>query len=137
MSIFKALIDLIFGRGKQQPNEQPKPEPQPLPEGVEEIVPHSDPRVAATNGDRGLLTWEEQTGPNQWTFHYESGKETYIGTPGKPSDFNAHGITTTVLPKMLHCVSDVMQGRDLSEWPEQQIFDARVYLGKIIIQRGN
>lgn len=98
-----------------------------------EYVKHSDPRVAETNGNRGLLVREEQTGPNQWTFYYESGKKTYIGTPGKPSDFNSNGITTTVLPRILWCISDVKRGRDLSMWPDNYIFDAKVYLSEIII----
>lgn len=100
------------------------------------VVPLDDPMVKASNYGNGLvMSWEaDKLNPSHWWLKYQNGREHSLGLAGDPSEFIQNGIFLNT-SRRLGVVSDVRRGNDLSKYTDQEIFEAKVYLGQIIVRK--
>lgn len=142
MSFIDSLLKLLSSLfGKKETVVETKPTVEETKPTVEDerlygVVPLDDPMVKASNYGNGLvMSWEpDRDNLSHWWLKYQNGREYSLGLAGNPNDFIKNGILINTSRRQL-VVTVVKRGDDLSDYSEQEVFEANVYLGNIIVRR--
>ena len=128
-----SLIDYIIGLLKSFFKKDSGVQPTSVEDGDvfrPEKVPRDDPRVLKCNRGNGLITKIAiESGCHYW-LTYQNGRTYMMSTPGNIDDYVRNGICTD--SKLDKAIAAVQHERDLSKFSEQDIFEAKIWLGHIV-----
>lgn len=137
MSFIDSLLNLLSSLFSKKETAVEETKPTTVEdERLYGVVPLDDSMVKASNYGNGLvMSWEPDIkNPSHWWLKYQNGREYSLGLAGNPNDFIKNGILINTSRRQF-VVSDVRRGNDLSKYSEQEVFEANIYLGNIIVRR--